>query len=54
MDHYIHYLQIWEIIRILNDNGIFDYGFATDTGNGAIVEFDNEEQKENYLNTFKN
>ena len=52
MAEYVRFLKIWEIIRILNQSGIFNYGYATDNGNGAIVEFENRQQAEQYKTIF--
>lgn len=52
MSEYKRFIKVWECIHKMNTQGIFDYGYATDRGNGIIVEFENESQKQHYLVIF--
>ena len=55
MENYKKFINIWELIKTLNDQKIFDYGTATyNTKSGDIViEFENEKQKEKYKSIFE-
>lgn len=53
MENYAKYLKIWDLIHTLNTAKIFDYGIATYGNGGAIIEFENDNQKNKYCEIFK-
>lgn len=53
MDDYKRFLAVWDCIHIMNVNGVYAYGYATHTDGGCAVEFENDEQKQRYMEIFK-
>lgn len=53
MDEYKKFIAIWELIRTLNVNKIWDWGTA-ETENGEIkITFENDKQKAKYQSIFE-
>ena len=53
MNEYKRFLAVWDCIHIMNMNGVYAYGYATHGDGGCIVRFENDEQKQRYMEIFK-
>lgn len=51
-NNYVEYVRRWRFIRDMNQDDIFCYGVATSEDGNFKVEFEDEEQRENYEDLF--